>query len=181
MSITGTDARYGAVAQTFHWLTAILVVAAYALSEDGPHSFIYSEANAAALKLHESLGVAVFALVLLRLLWRAVDRAPQDPPMPAWMHRASTLTHWGLYALLLAVPLTAIFGAWADGHPVMVYRLGPVGPFFGDSGLGFLARIHGLAGEFILWLAGLHAAAAISHHVILRDRVLKSMLPARFG
>jgi cytochrome b561 len=97
------------------------------------------------------------------------------------MALASRLVHWALYALLGAVPLTAIMGAWLEGHPVKVIGLGEIGPFFGPShALGeSISAIHPLLGDVIVWVAGFHAAAALFHHFILRDRVLLSMLPSR--
>ena len=101
--------------------------------------------------------------------------------MPAWMALASRLVHWTLYALLAAVPLTAIVGAWLEGHPVTVIGLGEVGPLFSRShSLGeSISGIHPLLGDVIIWVAGVHAAAALFHHFILRDGVLLSMLPSR--
>jgi len=79
------------------------------------------------LQLHESLGFAVFVLLVIRLLWRVFDRVPEAPPMPGWMDLASKVTHWALYALLFAVPLTAMLGAWFGGHPVTVGRRRGIG------------------------------------------------------
>ena len=67
--LSATAGHYGAMAQLLHWLTAGLVLAAFLLSAGGPPSRVYADTNAAALQLHESLGVAVFALVIVRLLW----------------------------------------------------------------------------------------------------------------
>jgi len=178
MSAFGTESRYGGVARLFHWLTAVLVLAAFLVSEGGPPSRVYSDANAATLLLHESLGLAVFVVVALRLLWRAVDRIPDEVPMSRWMMLLSHATHWALFALLIAVPATAIIGAWLGGHPVTVYGVGALGPFFGQSDTGeALMEVHGFLGDTLMWLAGLHAAAALYHHFVLRDRVLEAMLP----
>ena len=176
MSLSGTTTRYGSLAQAFHWLTALLVLIAFLVSEGGPPTRVYSEARASTLLLHESLGFTVFWLLVIRLIWRLFDRVPDTPPMPAWMDVASKATHWALYALLFAVPATAMLGAWFGGHPVTVYGLGAIGPF-SDTWGAPLAEIHGTLGDIVLWLAGLHAAAAIFHHVVLRDRVLSQMLP----
>ena len=180
MSIFGNETRFGGVAQFFHWLTAILVLAAFVVSECGPPSRVYGESNAALLQLHESLGFAVLTVVVLRLFWRVFDRIPEEPPMPAWMKASSKATHWLPYFLLLAVPATAILGAWLGGHPITVYVLGPIGPFLEQSDVGEqLAGIHGLLGDTMIWIAGLHAVAALFHHFVWRDRVLKAMLPGR--
>ncbi len=72
--------RYGAVAQVFHWLTAILVVAAYFMSPGGSEQRVYSSAVDFSRQVHETLGISVFVIVLLRGLWRLIDRVPEDPP-----------------------------------------------------------------------------------------------------
>ena len=121
----------------------------------------------------------VLALVLARLVWRMVDRAPAEPPMPAWMLLTARIVHWLLYALLVTAPITAILGAWLGGHAVTLAGIGQMGPFLSPShDLGeALANLHGSLANAIVWIAGLHAAAALYHHFVLRDRVLVAMLP----
>ena len=121
----GAPTRYGAVAQTLHWLTAILVLGAYLSSVGGPESRIYSDALEPTRRLHETLGLAVFAVVALRLIWRVFDRRPAEPTMPRWIALASRVTQFALYMLLVAVPVTAIVGAWCEGHPLTL--LGAIG------------------------------------------------------
>jgi cytochrome b561 len=174
-----TPMRYSRVAQALHWVTAILVLIAFLIGEGGPETRVYSAERASQLMLHESLGLAVLTIVVIRLAWRFVDRAPDEPPMPGWMNWSAAATHWLLYALLFAVPLTAIVGAWAEGHALTTY-LGPIGPFGGIGSHDFgawITELHTWLGDAILWLAGLHALAALGHHFVLRDRVLVSMLP----
>jgi cytochrome b561 len=177
----GAPTRYGAVAQTLHWLTAFLVLGAYLSSVGGPESKVYSDAFNQARRLHETLGLAVFAVVAFRLIWRLFDRRPVEPAMPHWMALASRATQFALYILLVAAPLTAIVGAWAEGHQLTL--LGPVGlgPWpAGSADLGrTLTQVHTTLGNVILWAAGLHAAAALFHHFVLRDTVLTAMLPVR--
>jgi cytochrome b561 len=175
--------RYSPLAQIFHWLTALLVGASYLFSEGGPESRVYTAARASGLSLHETFGALVVAVVVLRLAWRLFDRAPEEPAMPAWMALSSQGVQWALYALLFAVPLTAIFGAWYEGHPITVIGVGSIAPLVTTSrDLGqSIARLHPLLGDAIVWVAGIHAAAALFHHFFLRDRVLLSMLPGKRG
>lgn len=176
---TSTLQRYGAGARAFHWITALLVLAAFVISAGGPETRVYSPERASQLAIHETLGLAVFVLTLLRLAWRAVDRTPDPQPMAHWMVLASKIVHWLLFALLILVPATAIAGAWLEGHPVTVLALGALGPFLPlahDAGAG-ITELHTWLGDAILWLAGLHAVAALYHHFVLRDRVLVAMLP----
>ena len=176
---SGTRLRYGTVAQIFHWATAILVVVAFVYGPGGSEQRVYSVAKDFDRQLHETLGLAVLSIVLLRLAWRAFDVAPDDPPMPAWMRVASKLVRAMLYVLLLGVPFTAISGAWLEGHPLTLLGSVRVGPWLTEAhALGsVIASVHTWLGDAILWVAGVHAAAALYHHFVLRDGVLRSMLP----
>lgn len=179
MGLISTPTRYGAVAQLFHWLTAILVAAAYLLGEGGPESRVFAPERALTLSAHETLGSLVLLLLLLRLGWRLIDHLPQGPPMPLLMRAPARLVHIALFLLLALVPLTAILGSWYSEHPLTLLGVGSVGSFvapapqFGNTLLG----LHGALANAILILAGLHALAALFHHFVLRDRVLLSMLP----
>jgi cytochrome b561 len=181
MTMLNNRYRYGAVAQAFHWLTAVLVIAAYALSPGGSEVQVYSLARDFTRQAHETLGLAVGVLTLLRLAWQTLNATPEDPPMPAVMRYAAKIVHIALYVLLLAVPLTAIVGAWLEGHPVTLLMIGDIAPPLRLAhGVGqTIATIHTYLGDAIVWLAGLHAAAGLFHHFFLHDHVLRSMLPKR--
>lgn len=182
MDSRNSATRYGPVAQALHWLTTIFVVVAFIYGPGGPESRIYSEARDFDRRLHETLGLAVFLLSILRLSWRAFDRHPDPPDMPRWMGTAAKAVQALLYVLLFLVPITAVASAWLEGHPV-TWLGGNVGPWIAerhDLGKQF-AEIHEFLGDAILWVAGAHAAAALYHHFVLRDGVLRSMLPRRAG
>jgi cytochrome b561 len=175
-------ARYGHVAQAFHWVTAILVLAAFIYGPGRSEEPVYSSARDFDRQLHETLGTCVFALVLMRLLWRMVDTRPDPPQVPRWMGIATKALHWALYLLLFALPLTAIAGAWLEGHPLTLLAGVEIPPLVGlshDAGAG-IATLHTWLGDTILWLAGIHALAALYHHIVLKDGVLASMLPRWF-
>jgi cytochrome b561 len=174
--------RYSVISQVLHWTTALLVVAAYITSVGGSETRVYSSANDFSRGLHELLGICVFALTLVRVCWRAIVPPPQSRDvMPLWMELGARLGHWALYALLVLVPITAILGAWLEGHPLTVLVLGNVQPRLPQSHeLGLLfANIHGWLGTSLISLAGFHAVAALYHHFWRRDAVLLSMLPGR--
>ena len=179
MAALGTRLRYGAVAQFLHWATAILVVAAFVYGPGGSEQRVYSAARDFDRQLHETLGLTVFAIALTRLAWRAFDATPDDPPMPTWMRLSSKVVQVTMYALLLLIPLTAISGAWLEGHPLTLLGNVRVGPLLAEahSAGSAIASIHTWLGDTILWVAGVHAAAGLYHHFVLRDGVLRSMLP----
>jgi cytochrome b561 len=179
MMALSTRLHYGGVAQFFHWATAILVVAAFVYGPGGSEQRVYSLAKDFDRQLHETLGMGVLAIALIRLAWRAFDAAPDDPPMPPWMRLSSKVVHAMICILLLAVPLTAISGAWLEGHPLTLLGNVHIGPLLSeahDAG-SVIASIHTWLGDTILWVAGVHATAALYHHFVLRDGVLRSMLP----
>ena len=76
-SMPTSNSRYGAVAQLFHWATVLLVGAAYLLSPGGQEQRIYSAAMETTRAWHESMGLILFALVLLRVLWRLSTVTPE--------------------------------------------------------------------------------------------------------
>jgi cytochrome b561 len=171
--------RYGAISQSFHWLTAIVVLVAFVYGPGGSEERVYLPQSGADRQVHETLGICVFVLAVLRLLWRTVATRPDPPQVPRWMGLAATATQYGLYILMLALPVTAIFGAWFEGHPLTLLfgtRIYP--PMSSAHAIGStLAEVHGWLGDVIMWLAGLHAVAALYHHIVAKDGVLISMLP----
>lgn len=173
------NARYGAVAQAFHWVTAILVLVAFIYGPGGSEERVYSAARDIKRQLHETLGAAVFALVILRVLWRLVDTRPDPPGVPPWMGTASRAVQVALYLLMFALPLTAITGAWLEGHPLTFLGGVEIAPWLEKShALGKrIAKVHEWLGDAIMWLAGFHALAGLYHHFVMRDGVLVSMAP----
>jgi cytochrome b561 len=174
-----TPSHHGASAKIFHWLTVMLVLAAYVLSKGDGYS-LYSAGTDGVRRLHETAGLLVFSVVVLRLMWRLFDAARAKQPMPRWMAAAATLVRVTLYALLISIPGTAALGTWLEGIPVTLVGFDVALQITQAHRLGQLVMgIHTILGNLILWIAGLHAAAALFHHFYLRDEVLKSMAPSR--
>jgi cytochrome b561 len=179
--------HYDTLSRAFHWLTAIAVIAAFIL---GPEHFGsemrqgLDPATRIDIVVHESLGMLVMALTLLRLLWAAVRPAKPGFDMPTWMHIASKATHGLLWLMLLVVPVSAILTLGSEGHPLTLLggiRVNDM-PFIAQSAIADMVdwgEVHELLGNAIMWLSGLHAVAAIYHHRVLKDGVLLSMLPPR--
>lgn len=95
--------HYGAVARALHWLTALLVLVAFIYGPGGSEQRVYAAARAFDRQLHETLGLCVFALVVLRVLrvlWRLVDTRPAPVPAPRWMLLAAKAMHGALAAML---------------------------------------------------------------------------------
>lgn len=182
-----TRTHYDAFSSALHWLTAIAVIAAFTL---GPEHFGRAlrqgldPATRWDIVTHESLGMLVAALTVLRLLWLLVRPAAPRFDMPGWMQLASKATIGLMWLLLLTVPATALLALGSEGHPLTLLggiRVNEM-PLIANSPLADLAdwgEVHGLLSDALLWLSGLHAVAALVHHVLLKDGVLRAMLPMR--
>jgi cytochrome b561 len=174
-----TRLRYGLVAQAFHWSTVVVVATAYLVGPGSSEQHVYSLASDFTRRMHETIGISIFAIVLARILWRMIDTAPEAAPMEPWMKYSAKLGHLALYALLIALPLTAVVGAWLEGHPLTLLGAGNFGPILPQAHVvgQAVSYVHTILGNVIIWAAGFHAVAALFHHFILRDNVLTSMLP----
>lgn len=184
---TQASLHYDPLSRAFHWLTAIVVAASFVLGPEGFGRMMHQgvdPATRSSIVWHESLGFLVLALTLLRLVWVALRPAAPRFEMASWMDTLARLMHLALWALMLALPATALLALGSEGHPLTL--LGGVRvdqmPQIANSGIAGLAdwgEVHGLLGDALVALAGLHAAAALYHHVVMRDGVLRSMLPKR--
>ncbi len=132
------------------------------------------------LSIHMSFGLTILALMFVRLIWRLTHPAPpESASMPQWQKQLAVLTHYGLYTLLIFVPL---FGwAWASsrGWPIEAFGVYTMPPILAvGSSLGRLAgMLHSGFATILLLLIGLHVAAALYHRYMLKDDVLDRMMP----
>jgi cytochrome b561 len=178
MQLRNSNTRWGVVSQFLHWLVVLLIVVMAVLGltmTDLPNGIDKIKTYA----LHKSIGITVLALVLLRLLWRLSAGPAPVAPGPCWQRRVATITHAGLYALMLAIPLSGWAFNSAANFALRWFgwfnlpRLVPA-----DPGLKVFFRE---AHEWLFWLLVVvvlvHAAAALKHHFVDRDQVLARMLP----
>ena len=174
---TATLARYDVMAILFHWMTAILIGAVYAL---GQLRFIGGRGSALMHWMestHYALGIAVGAVVVLRLVWRAARKAPEHEQ--GLMGLAAYAGHIVLYVLMMATVALGILAEWRGGHAISFFGLFQVPALIN---LSFLSRhtllsMHEFAANGIVIVVGLHATAALLHHYVLNDEVLHRMIP----
>lgn len=171
---------YGAVSQSLHWITVVLVLIAWALGifEDAMPK---GEVRATGLFIHVTAGVAILFMLMVRLLWRVVDPPPSPVPtvFGAWGDRASRFAHCALYVLLVAVPAIGIAVQFARAKSLPLFGLTEIAsPWIANRPLArSMKEVHEILANALVMLAGLHAAAALIHHWVLRDRTLTRMLP----
>jgi cytochrome b561 len=183
MATSWTNNRdgYGWLSLSLHWLMLVLLAAAYATMELKGVFPKGSPGRAAMAFWHYSLGLTVFALVWLRLAVHLAGSKPEvAPPMPAWQARAARIAQGLLYLLMAALPLLGWLALSTKGGPV---------PWFGlelpllldeDRALSkTFKNLHEIGATAGYLVVGVHAAAALFHHYVLRDNTLRLMLPRR--
>ncbi|MGH8851398.1 MAG: cytochrome b [Casimicrobiaceae bacterium] len=174
-----TSERYGGVAIALHWLTALLIVCGFTLGL----SMVGLPIGRQKLQWyawHKWIGITVFLLSCARLAWRRTHAAPSPlAAMPAWQQRSSLLVHGALYALLLAIPLSGWIYSSSTGVQVVYLGVLPLPDLVPkDRALAIGLRALHLTLNFTLFtLVCVHTAAALKHHFVDRDTVLRRMLP----
>ena len=182
LTLKNTDERWGPVSQLLHWTIVLLILG------QGTVGLLMTEMRNSPDKiqvyaLHKSFGLTILALVVLRLLWRWYAGTPRPVVgTPQWQERIASLTHWALYALLFAIPLSGWVLNSAAGFPLQWFGLFNLPAITGkDHGLHELAEeLHELLYWTLVSLALLHAAAAFYHHLFQHDATLARMLPRRW-
>jgi len=129
---------------------------------------------------HKWLGVTIFLLVAFRLLWRLAHPAPAYPDtMPPWQRHAAAVSHLLLYVLMLAIPLSGWLFSSASGVPIVYFGLVQIPDLVGRSKplADLLKQIHVILNCALFVTLCVHAAAALRHHFVQRDDVLRRMAP----
>jgi cytochrome b561 len=184
-----THVRYGAVAMTFHWLIAALIILNVALGVYfvqilGSHDPM----RRGVVGLHESIGLTVLVLSILRLCWRLMNPIPK---LPADFSRGKRIlargTHYALYTLMILVPFIGWELASIPPRPLMLYGVIPWPKIFYIVNLsadakkmaaGIIAPSHVILAFLLFALAVGHICAALFYHYMIRkDQILQRMVP----
>lgn len=187
MTLGNTKERYGSVAKTFHWLTALLILSLLPLGWYANELPYETDAQLARkawfFSMHKTLGVTVFFVALARILWALAQ--PRPAPLNAYRpveHFLATTIHWLLYGALVIVPLSGwISHAAAEGFAPIWWPFGQDLPLVPNSVQveHTFAAIHGVVTKVLIAAILLHFAGAMKHHLIDGDATLRRMLPGR--
>ena len=168
--------RHDTTTIVLHWISAALVVALWTIGQtvdvfpNGPLRIDYRS-------IHIILGIVLGVVLLARLSWRLMRRETLPPIDHGVLLTIARVTHWALYVLLIAAVVLGIANVWVRGDSIFnLFRVPTYDP--GNRPLMHLVGDwHAFAANAVLIVAGLHAAAALIHHYVLRDATLRRMLP----
>jgi cytochrome b561 len=179
MALRNTEHRWGVLSQIFHWLIVVLIilqVTLASLADDLPSG----AKKLALLARHKSVGITILMLVILRLLWRSLNLTPLLPTtLKPYERVLARFTHAALYVLLFAMPLSGWMMSSARGFPVSWFGFFTLPDLVPKNKSLYLALL--TTHETLAWVLAavvtLHVAAALKHHFMLRDDVLRRMVP----
>jgi cytochrome b561 len=179
MPFRNTTARWGAIAQSFHWIIVALILTQFVLATQYDRLPL-GMAKLAVIARHKSVGVTIFGLAILRLAWRLMNPTPLLPnTLKPYERVLANITHFALYALILVMPITGWIMSSARNFPVSWFNLFQLPDLVAPSRplYDLMHATHGILAWTLVGVATLHVLAAIKHHFILKDDTLRRMLP----
>ncbi|MDO6459586.1 cytochrome b [Granulosicoccaceae sp. 1_MG-2023] len=191
LALRNRQDRYGLVAIFLHWIVAAAFIANFAIVYAMKWFMVpRSEEARAMLSYHTAIGVSVLVFVALRLFWKWSNRTPDDVPGTRLEHFLAHAMHHALYLVMIILPLSGYLGTGGPSQLFFVVEI----PRFADTavfqtvvngwmGLSWEAFeapmdvIHKQGGAYVVSvLIAAHAAAALYHHFVRRDNVLRRMI-----
>jgi len=174
-TLTDEIVRYNLVARVLHWLIALFLIANIVIGL--VHDDVPKDWNV--MTLHKSLGLSVLVLTVIRIGWRFTYKMPPWPAtMPQMQVIIAKLTHLGLYVLMLGLPITGWVFSSAGKYPIALWGIPwPKLPVTKDMPIaGITHEGHEVLAWVAIALIVLHIAAAIYHHHVVKDDILKRMM-----
>ncbi|OQV40846.1 cytochrome B [Pantoea vagans] len=171
--------RFHPALRVIHWLMAAAIMAMLFIGVAMVSTI--SSLHGLLVAIHKPLGLMILVLVIVRLWIRFTTSTPALPAtLPGWQKALAHLSHWALYAMMLAQPLLGWAMLSAAGYPVTLGHLvlPPIIPVSNDT-WALLRPLHSWVALALFVTVLLHLAAALFHALILRDGVFSSMAGIR--
>jgi len=176
MNYKNTKSTYGIIARTLHWTMAIGIIGLFILGYWMRTLNYTSPYYQSAPDLHQSVGMVILVLLIFRLVWKIANPTPHVPTLTRLEQVGSTLVHWAFYLILFVVMIAGYFILTSDGRGFEVFGLIDVPSVYTQKGLEKLAgQIHWILAYLTMGLVALHGGAALWHHFIKKDDVLRQM------
>ncbi|HGI8166039.1 TPA: cytochrome b [Legionella pneumophila] len=176
MRLKNSESHFGLVAILLHWVMAILIIGLLALGL----YMVELPISLQKLKLygwHKEYGLLVLALVIVRLSWRIINSTPQLT-LPWWEKLAARLMHWAFYGFMFAMPISGWLITSAAGLPASFFGLFTLPNLIApnEAWREFFEWAHQWLGYGLIAAIFLHVSAALKHHFINKDDILRRMI-----
>jgi cytochrome b561 len=178
MPLRNTAEAYGSLSKFLHWAIVLLILPQYFLAEAADELPNGLE-KLQILNWHKSLGMLVLLLALVRIAWKVMNKGAPGPIGNAWQRKAAAAGHGLLYLLILAQPISGWAMSSAANYPVTLFGWFQFPALVGENHdlHETLEGVHEFFFYAMLVVALVHVAAALYHHFVLKDGVLRRMLP----
>jgi len=179
LPLKNTSERFGWIALLLHWVMAIMIIGMLCLGLYMAGLRLSMEK----LKLigwHKEIGACVLGLVAIRLIWRLVNIIPPLPEsMPMWQRLAAHASHYALYGFMFTMPVSGWLMSSAAGFPVSVFGWFTLPNLINqnEEARKLFLSIHTWLSYALIATIAAHIAAALYHHFITKDNILRRMLP----
>ena len=165
-----TLSKWSVSSRIFHWISAVLLLVTWLMMflNNNFDSSLY-------IGLHKSFGISLLFWMIARVINRVITKAPPSVPMPKWQLLLSYLSHFGLYALLIAMPMVGLLMSVYGGRPVDIFGLFQIPVFVTPDRT--LARFYNNLHTDIIWqtilaFTAVHISAALYHQFIKKDNLI---------
>ena len=177
MRFCNSTETYGFISKLLHGLIALIVLIMLVMGVS--FDYIPKNIEIVLMPIHKSLGVTLLFLMFFRLIWWCANPVPQLPNhMKHWEKILARLVHGLFYILLILMPLTGIVMTLAGGHPLPFWSMGEIHLSFiplNKALSHWMNAWHAYLAWIIFALFFLHTVAALKHHFIDKDGLLKRM------
>lgn len=178
MPLRNTAEAYGSLSKFLHWAIVLLILPQYFLveaAEELPDGLEKLQI----MTWHKSLGMLVLMLALVRIAWKFINKGAPGPIGNDWQRKAAAAGHGLLYLLILAQPLSGWITSSTGNYPVTFFGWFQFPALVGENHdlHEVMEEVHEVLFFALLTVAAVHVAAALYHHFVLKDGVLRRMLP----
>jgi len=158
-----------------HWLTAIVVGSLWTLGQIIDW-FPKGTPRISARSTHILLGAVLILILCMRIAWRARSGSRLPLAVPGWLGYLGRATHYALYALLITTVVLGVMNVWCRGDRFYGLFVFPKLAADGETLKTTVEDLHAFSANLLVIVAVLHALAALGHHFIRRDGVMRRML-----
>jgi cytochrome b561 len=174
--LKNNESRFGLIAIILHWVMALIMIGMLTVG-------LYmaglpnSDQKFKLFGLHKSFGIVVLSLAALRLFWRLINITP-TLSSPWWERLAAHAMHLALYGFMFAMPLSGWLMSSSGGYPVSFFGLFELPQIIAanEEWNKFFQEAHEYLGYALIAAIVLHTAAALKHHFIDKDNILRRMI-----